>query len=770
MTLPAPLAPLGRYPHFIAYTLRGKDKLPCDYRTGAVADAHNPAVWSDYATIASASPGRVGFVFSPADPFWFLDIDHCLQPDRTWSPLALEVIALLPGAAIEVSLSGEGLHLFGVGHIPSHSCRGPAGSGLELYHEGRFAALGNQPGATGSADTDCSAGLAEVVRRYFAPKSESSTAAAWTEAPVEGWRGPATDEDLLRRAMATKSAASAFGNKASFADLWGANAEALAKAYPAPEGDRPWDGSSADAALAQHLAFWTGKNCARMLWLMGQSALRRDKWEREDYLPRTIMAACAMQIQVCQDKLPDLPQAAYPVAEVREVQGETYLTSESQKLLFAGCCYIADRNKILLPGGHLYGKEQFDAMLGGFSFVIEQDKVSKSAWEIFTQSRALRFPKAHTSAFRPDKAPGLLWADGNRTTVNTYTPCPVAATLGDVAPFLQHLGKLLPVPGDQAIILSYMAAVVQHPGIKFQWCPLIQGTRGNGKSLLSRCVVEAVGREHSHSPKASEIAAKFNDWQEGKIFIQVEDIYVPKERAEVLEILKPMITSDWQEIEGKNQAKRTSWICCNFMLNSNHKDALRQTEDNRGLAVFFTAQQTVHDLKRDGMGGEYFPTLYRWLRAGGYAAVTHYLRTYPIPAALNPALDCHRAPLTSSTQEAIAESMGSIEQEIEAAILEDRLGFRGGWVSSHYLDLLIREGGVRIARNKRREILTGLGFIPHPGLKNGQVDNVIQPDGNKPRLYVRPGHAAIGLSGAGVGRAYADAQAAQTFNPFSKSA
>ena len=49
--------------------------------------------------------------------------------------------------------------------------------------------------------------------------------------------------------MASSSAASTFGNRASFADLWTANAEALGRAYP-ESGDRGYDASSADAALA----------------------------------------------------------------------------------------------------------------------------------------------------------------------------------------------------------------------------------------------------------------------------------------------------------------------------------------------------------------------------------------------------------------------------------------------------------------------------------------------------------------------------------------
>ena len=86
--------------------------------------------------------------------------------------------------------------------------------------------------------------------------------------------------------------------KAKFCDLWHVNEDVLARAYPDTTGIRPYDTSSADMALACHLAFWTGKNCERMRALMEQSALRHDKWNRADYLHRTITRACAMQKNV----------------------------------------------------------------------------------------------------------------------------------------------------------------------------------------------------------------------------------------------------------------------------------------------------------------------------------------------------------------------------------------------------------------------------------------------------------------------------------------
>jgi hypothetical protein len=758
VTLPAALMPFYSYNQFITYTVKPKsdgklDKIPTNWQTGMACDAHDPTNWTTYEVAQACGNGYVGFVFTDNDPFWFLDIDSCLQPDNTWSPQALEVCTALQGCAVEVSISGRGLHLFGTGHVPRHKATGgdERTGKLEFYHTKRFVALGS--GAVGDAARDCSAGIALVVSKYFA-RADDPKPTEWSIVPVPEWRGSADDEELIRRMLNSKSAGSAFGVKASARDLWDANGAVLAAVWPDPA--HLYDSSAADAALAQHLAFWTGKDCARIVRLMRRSQLLRPKWDREDYLPRTVLNAISMQRDVCIDKPPPSQPAPSPVAA--PVSTSTFLTPDAQLNFFQGCIYIADINRILVPGGTLYNKERFDVMYGGMSFVmdLENAKVNSSAWDCFTNSKAVKFPKAHTTAFRPDRLPGDVWQDGETVIANTYWPINVPSKKGNPRPFLEHLEKLLPDAGDRAILLAYMAAVVQHKGVKFQWAPLIQGTRGNGKTLLSRCLVRAIGRAHCHTPKADQISEKYNDWLEDKIFIAVEDIYVPHEKQEVLELLKPMITSDWQEIRGMQQDKVARDICANFMLNSNHRDAIRMTEDNRGIAVFYTAQQHVRDLKPWGMDGDYFPRLYDWLNREGYAIVTDYLQSYTIPIALNPARECHRAPRTTSTAAAIRESLGSVEQEILAAIAEERPGFKGGWVSMHFVDRLLIELNLArsITRARRRQIVEELGYFRHPGVPNGQPFNSVSPDGTKPCLYLKQGHPHEALQAGDVGRQY----------------
>jgi hypothetical protein len=783
LALPAALGALGDYRQFILYIIQastsrpGKtDKFPVDYRSGAVANAHDPAIWTDAstacATAAALGPGYgVGFVFTEQDPFFFVDIDHCAQADGTWSPVAQQLMGAFNGAAVEVSASGRGLHIFGRGTAAPHASRNDT-YGLEFYTANRFVAL-TGANAIGDARTDHTAALAWLTASYFPPR-EQLHGSEWTTGPCEGWTGPTDDDELIRRAIASQSSRSVFGSAISFADLWDCNVTALAKHFPDPV--RAYDASRADASLAQRLAFWTGRDCERMQRIMERSGLRRDKWLRDDYLPRTISVAASQQRDVMTERTPQPMPESTPLAEPEAPQqtattGSTFLDFTQQRELFAGCVYVLDAHKVLIPGGRMLQPEQFKAHFSGRSFPLDiaNQKVTRNAWEAFNDSQALQKPEAETACFRPDQKPGAVIYENGESSVNTYWPVKVPRAVGDVTPFTQHLARILPDERDRSIVLSFMAAIVQHKGIKFQWAILLQGAPGNGKTMLSRCVQQAVGFKYSHFPTAQNIASPFNAWLAGNIFIGVEDIYVPEAKEDVLQALLPMITNDYIEIQNKGVDQTTQFVCANFILNANRQGSIRKTVDDRRYAIFHTAQQTRADCIRDGMGGDYFPNLYAWLRGdgkyrgqpSGYSIVTELLHTYPIAAEFDPSSGCQVAPGTSSTDEAIAASLGRVEQEVLEAIEQGTPGFANGWVSSLQLDHLLERvrASNMIPHNRRRELLKSIGYDWHPGLPQGRVNNTVAPDNGRPRLFVKAGSPQSMLTGAAeIARAYTTAQ------------
>jgi hypothetical protein len=383
----------------------------------------------------------------------------------------------------------------------------------------------------------------------------------------------------------------------------------------------------------------------------------------------------------------------------------------------------------MIPGGKMLKPEQFNASYGGHQFQMQSDgtKPSTKAFEAFTENRAMTFPKVSAPTFDPRKAPGEIIAD----RVNTYFPPDVKMVEGDVSPLLALLEKLLPDAKDRAILINYMAACVQYPGIKFQWAPVLQGCEGNGKTLVFSCVRYAVGSEYTHSPRADQLAEKFNAFLEGKLFVLVEEVHM-RGRGEMLDVLKPLITNEEIEIRGMAQEKRMIQNFTNWAFCTNFQDAILKSKNDRRYCIFFTAQQQVEDLARDGMTGEYFPRMWSWLKTGGgYQAVAHWLKNWQIDPALNPAGVCHRAPATSSTSAAILAATGSVEKEIMEACEDNTRGFRGGWISAWALDNLMRERHVKISRYKQAEIIRDLGYVEW-----GRASKpLIEEGGKRPVLY-----------------------------------
>lgn len=688
------------------------DKVPCS-PAGRAIDAHDPKNWVS-ADEASLSEFGIAFVFTARDPFFFIDIDSAWDGAR-WSDLASSVTAMFPGAAIEVSHSMTGLHIFGTGAgsiAANHRTKPRAGfpAGVEFYTHGRFVALTGHSKA-GNALTDYSLILPRFVASHGLESDPGAppTATAAADVPDPLYTGPADDAELLQAMEASRGGIAAqFKDIPRAWDLWTANEPVLARRWPAilrPDGCS-FDRSAADAALMSHLAFWTGKHRSRMIRLFGQSALARPGHYAEagGYRLGNILNIAIGKTT----KVYDRPRAG--LAPAASGAPGAYMQIAEQEIFFGGCVYIVDRHAVLTPHYGVLDAQRFRAVYGGHEFQMQPDggRPTRNAFEAFTENRMHQYAKATRATFQPFAEPGAI-IDG---AVNTWRRPVYDDRPGDVSRFLNHLARLLPNHRDRKILLTYMQSLVQNPGVKFQWAPVIQGAEGNGKTLLIRAVAHAVTEPLSYNPKASQLTEKFNSWLEGKQFIGVEEIKIPDHRREMIEDLKEWITNDRVEIRHVGGAKSMASNYANWMLTTNHQDAVPITKNQRRFCMVFTGQQEVEDLARDGLTAEYFVDLYRWFNHdGGKQMIAHFLRTSLIDPEFDPAGLCQRAPSTDATALAISASLGRIEQEINEAIDDNLIGFRDGWISTHHLKIYLAHKNLpHVAPARLGSILRSLGY------------------------------------------------------------
>lgn len=111
--------------------LRHDSKRPITV-TGAPASSTNCRTWTTYDRADSSSVGD-GLGFALGDGVACIDLDHCLT-DGVLADWAEPIVAACRGTYMEVSPSGEGLHIFGLAEVG----QGHRRNGVEVYDRGRY--------------------------------------------------------------------------------------------------------------------------------------------------------------------------------------------------------------------------------------------------------------------------------------------------------------------------------------------------------------------------------------------------------------------------------------------------------------------------------------------------------------------------------------------------------------------------------------------------------------------------------------------------------
>ena len=714
-------------------------KIPCDIN-GAAIDPHDPSKFMTYeeaSTVAGSTGYNVGFVLTKDDPYFLFDLDDVRDPvTGQYSDIAQAAVALFPGAAMEVSYSQTGMHVYG--RCDAERLRTKRrkwqNNQFEFYTEGRFVALGH--GAQGDIEIDWTNQLDGLI-----PTRDVADLEAGQDGPVAEYTGKSwSDEELVTKMLNSQGSRDVqFGDKASARDLWTCDVAKLATHFPSQSGDS-YDRSNADAALMAHLAFWCGKDYQRMDRLFRASGLFRDKYDkRPDYRQSTITGAIAgcRNVYSVQQKPLTKPMDA--------PEGEFMLIHDLIEY-FEGCVYVGSHNAILTPTGAMMNQSQFRAEFSGFQFQMSASNGTsswtKNVWEAFTENRAHKFPSVFDTTFDPTGKfqDILIDPDGNKR-VNIYQPRTPQRVSGDPSPFVDLMVKMLPDERDRAILTSYMAAVCQYPGRKFLWAPVVQGAQGNGKSTLISVLQYAVdGITQGVDDQASRLSvellprhldSRFNAPMQNKTLAIVHEMHTDsfKDQRERQDYLKSLITESTLTIERKGMDQFTARNHMNFMFCSNHRDAVRLESSERRFAIFYTAQQTKEDVAAMGVN---FPDLWKWLRADGFAIIYDYLMAYQIPDEFNPAEGATRAPTTSSTAAAVAESRSPVERLIVEAVADGEPGFRNNWVSTAKVNHLCERDGIKPPVGRALQgVMRTLGYN-----RVGRVRaNVVFEDGGATTLW-----------------------------------
>lgn len=236
-----------------------RTKVPYSPHDGKNASSTDAATWGTFKEALAFHQDNdwtdgIGIVVTDEDDFVGVDLDHCRdKATGAIEPWAQTIVDTLRSYT-EITPSDEGLRVFVRGKLP------PAGrkrNNVELYETGRYLTVTGRHLEGTPLTVERRADELLAVHRSI-----------WPLEPVRGDRPRSrprpvslADAELLAKARLA-------ANGAKFSRLWAGDTS-----------EHGGDDSSADLALCDLLAFWTGGDAARMDALFRASGLYREKWD-----------------------------------------------------------------------------------------------------------------------------------------------------------------------------------------------------------------------------------------------------------------------------------------------------------------------------------------------------------------------------------------------------------------------------------------------------------------------------------------------------------
>lgn len=228
-------------------------KIPKNPLTGENASTVDCTTWGDFndaiVALKKFNFRDIGFVFSDNNPYFGVDLDHCLDN----LDFVDEFVETLQSYS-EVSRSGDGVHIICKGTLPSGARRR---GNVEMYSSGRyFICTGNIYNQKYRSVVDCTEAVKVLHNKYLPSNTPKVEPRRISQISLE-------DTEVIDKARACKSGV-------LFNMLYSGNWEGLYSSQ-----------SEADLALCNHLAFWTARNAEQMDRLFRSSGLYREKWDKK---------------------------------------------------------------------------------------------------------------------------------------------------------------------------------------------------------------------------------------------------------------------------------------------------------------------------------------------------------------------------------------------------------------------------------------------------------------------------------------------------------
>ncbi len=236
----------------------------------------------------------------------------------------------------------------------------------------------------------------------------------------------------------------------------------------------------------------------------------------------------------------------------------------------------------------------------------------------------------------------------DREYINTWKGWGTEPKRGEVKPFLEMLKHMIPDSDFREWFLQWLSYPLQNPGTKLKQAVLLWSIQhGTGKSFIGYIMNDIYG-EHGAIIGERDLHSNFNTWMINKSFIMGEELTGTAGRKEA-DHVKSLITQEKVTINQKYVPEYVIPDTINYLLTSNHPNALYLEEHDRRFAVYNVAPPADYQL---------YQRVDEWRKRGG-AAHLHYYLLHNVDCS---SFDINRpAPMTEHKEQMI--SVGRSEKQ-----------------------------------------------------------------------------------------------------------
>ena len=295
------------------------------------------------------------------------------------------------------------------------------------------------------------------------------------------------------------------------------------------------------------------------------------------------------------------------------------------------------------------------------------------------QAFKLKFPQF--SPWAPRTNAVILYLQGTRKTVcDGYTYLPGSPRLVDqngrrllnrwspglalldrvisdseIQPWLDHLKYLVSDPEEGAVVLDWMAHLVQRRAPKANFAILLGGVEGIGKSLLFDPIVRFLGSENVRTTSEVEIKDKYTSWVAERELVMMEEIRGLSE--EVMNRLKMYIAAPpyMVPVNEKNIKHYETPNVARFVAFTNSQYALQLNAHDRRWFVLWSGAETREP--------DYYTKLAKWFEVNAVL-----IGSWLAQRDLSGFAAQGKAPMTAAKGEMQLDALGSLDYWVNEAI------------------------------------------------------------------------------------------------------